>query len=201
MPVIGRPAPSFSLPDQHGVLRTLADQRGRWVVLYFYPKDDTPGCTVEACEFTASLADFRGLDAEVFGCSADSAASHAKFIAKHRLGITLLTDADRKVMKAYGAYGKKTMYGRQVEGVIRSTVLIAPDGKVAHHWATVRAAGHAQEVRTKLAELSGAPAAVPVERAVRKAPKKIARATKQAAKKPATRKAPAGNRKPARRSR
>jgi peroxiredoxin Q/BCP len=186
MLAIGRSAPAFTLPDQDGRSVALSDLRGRWVVLYFYPRDDTPGCTVEACEFTAQLPDFRDLDAEVFGCSADSAASHTKFISRHRLGITLLTDAGRKVMKAYGAYGKKMLYGKQVEGVIRSTVLVAPDGKVAHHWATVRAAGHAAQVRAKLAELSGVPAVAPgkakpgkktAKKTVKKTAKKAARKT------------------------
>ncbi len=193
MPEVGRLAPSFSLPDQHGGIQSLADQRGRWVVLYFYPKDDTPGCTVEACEFTAKLPDFRRVDAEVFGCSADSAAAHTKFIAKHRLGITLLTDADRKVMKAYGAFGKKMLYGKQVQGVIRSTALIAPNGQIAHHWASVRAAGHAEQVLAKIAELSGAPTAARKEKtakAQQETPKKklakkpAKKAAKKVAKKP-----------------
>lgn len=195
MPTVGRPAPSFSLPDQDGNAVTLADLRGRWVVLYFYPKDDTPGCTVEACEFTALLPDFGGLDAVVLGCSADSAAAHTKFIAKHRLGIRLLTDADRAVMRAYGAYGEKLLYGKPVVGVIRSTVLIAPDGTVAHQWPTVRAAGHAEQVRATLAALQGgAPAGKPAgkkpvskpagKKVVKKAAKKPAKkAAKQAAKK------------------
>jgi peroxiredoxin Q/BCP len=164
-------------------------------VLYFYPRDDTPGCTVEACEFTAQLPDFEQLDAVVLGCSADGAAAHRKFIDKHDLAITLLTDADKKVMQAYRAFGKKMMYGKQVEGVIRSTVLIAPDGKVAHHWATVRAAGHAEQVRSKLAELSGLPG--PADGSAKSAKKKAARkaskattATRKVAK-TAARKAPA----------
>jgi peroxiredoxin Q/BCP len=170
----GTKAPAFTLPDQNGKTVALKDLAGRWVVLYFYPKDDTPGCTVEACEFTAALSEFRGLDAEVFGCSADGASAHTQFIAKHKLGINLLTDADRKVMEAYGAYGKKLMYGKPVVGVIRSTVLISPDGLVAHHWATVKAAGHAEQVREKLAELQGgAPvaAAKPAAKAKKPAPK------------------------------
>jgi thioredoxin-dependent peroxiredoxin len=178
---LGTKAPPFQLPDQDGKTVALKDLAGRWVVLYFYPKDDTPGCTVEACEFTASLPHFRDLDAMVFGCSADGASAHTKFIAKHKLGISLLTDADRAVMKAYGAFGKKLLYGKPVEGVIRSTVLIAPDGTVAHHWATVKAAGHAEAVRAKLAELQGADAAP-----------KAAKKTKSAApKKPAAKKASA----------
>lgn len=152
----GTPAPPFRLPDQDGKPVALHELRGRWTVLYFYPKDDTPGCTVEACEFTAALPAFRGLEAEVFGCSADGSSAHQRFIAKHDLGIRLLTDADRAVMKQYGAWGRKVLYGKEVEGVIRSTVLIAPDGTVAHHWPTVRAEGHAEQVRAKLAELQGA---------------------------------------------
>jgi peroxiredoxin Q/BCP len=151
----GSVAPAFALPDQEGNTVALPDLRGRWVVLYFYPKDDTPGCTVEACEFTAAKAAFADLDAVVLGCSADSAAAHQKFIAKHRLGITLLTDADRKVMQAYGAWGKKVLYGKETVGVIRSTVLVAPDGRIAHRWAGVKAAGHAEHVRARLAQLQG----------------------------------------------
>ncbi len=179
---VGTKAPAFTLPDQNGKAVALKDLAGRWVVLYFYPKDDTPGCTVEACEFTAALPAFRGLDAEVFGCSADGASAHTKFIAKHKLGIKLLTDADRKVMDAYGAYGKKLMYGKPVVGVIRSTVLISPDGLVAHHWATVKAAGHAEQVREKLAELQGGAPVVAAK------PAKKAAAKKPAAKKPAAKK-------------
>ena len=156
---VGQPAPSFSLPDQNGNPVALSELRGRWTVLYFYPKDDTPGCTVEACEFTAAMPDFRGLDAEVLGCSADGAAAHTKFIAKYNLGIRLLTDADKSVMQAYDAYGEKMLYGKPVVGVKRSTVLIAPDGTVAHHWTSVKAAGHAEQVRSKLVELRGGAAA------------------------------------------
>lgn len=194
MLTIGSPAPAFTLPDQDGKAVALKDLRGRWVVLYFYPKDDTPGCTVEACEFTAALPAFGGLDAEVFGCSADGAAAHTKFVAKYKLGIKLLTDADRSVMKTYGAFGSKLMYGKKVEGVIRSTVLIAPDGTVAHHWATVKAAGHAEQVRGKLAELQGgggAAAAAPAKKPAAKKPtakkpvKAAAKKAAPAAKKPA----------------
>lgn len=151
----GSVAPLFQLPDQDGQTVALTDLRGRWVVLYFYPKDDTPGCTIEACEFTAARSAFDGLDAIVLGCSADAVVSHRRFIDKHRLGVRLLTDADHSVMKAYGAWGKKTLYGREFLGVLRSTVIIAPDGTLAHHWATVKAQGHAQQVRSKLAELQG----------------------------------------------
>jgi peroxiredoxin Q/BCP len=151
----GAAAPPFRLPDHDGQPVALRDLRGRWVVLYFYPRDDTPGCTVEACEFTAALPALRALDAVVYGCSADGMAAHQRFREKHQLAVGLLTDADREVMTAYGAWGKKVMYGREVEGVIRSTVLIAPDGRIAHHWPNVRAAGHAEQVRARLAELQG----------------------------------------------
>ena len=153
---VGKPAPDFELPDQDGVSVSLAGLVGSWVVLYFYPRDDTPGCTTEACEFTASLADFKGLDAVVLGCSPDSPTRHQKFIAKHDLGIRLLADESREVLRRYGAWGAKKMYGRTTEGVIRSTVLIDPVGRVAHHWAKVKAAGHADQVKQRLTELRGA---------------------------------------------
>ena len=150
---VGKKAPTFTLPDQNDQPVATADLAGKWAVLYFYPKDDTPGCTTEACEFTSHLQEFEGLSARVLGVSPDSTASHREFIAKHRLAIDLLSDPDRQVLEQYGAWGEKTMYGKKVEGVIRSTVLIDPTGKVAHHWANVKAAGHAEAVRQRLAEL------------------------------------------------
>lgn len=153
---VGAPAPAFSLPDQDGATVSLESLAGNWVVLYFYPKDDTPGCTTEACEFTATITDFSGLDAVVLGCSPDSPASHRKFIAKHGLKVRLLSDPERTVLSAYGAFGEKKMYGKPVVGVIRSTVIIDPAGKVAAHWPTVKAAGHAATVAARLRELRGA---------------------------------------------
>jgi thioredoxin-dependent peroxiredoxin len=150
----GTKAPAFTLPDQDGKPVKLADLKGRWVVLYFYPKDDTPGCTTEACDFTAGIKGFEGMQATVLGCSGDSAQSHQKFIAKYKLKVTLLSDPEHEVMEKYGAWGEKVLYGRKSVGVIRSTVLIDPAGKVAHHWAKVRSAGHAEAVRAKLAELA-----------------------------------------------
>jgi peroxiredoxin Q/BCP len=155
---IGNKAPAFALPDQDGNQVKLSDFGGRWVALYFYPKDDTPGCTTEACEFTDGIKAFEKFDAVVLGCSADTPESHRKFIAKHGLKLRLLSDADRAVMKAYGAWGEKTSYGRTTMGVIRSTVLIDPKGVVAYHWPNVKAAGHAEKVREKLAELRAAKA-------------------------------------------
>jgi peroxiredoxin Q/BCP len=150
---VGAKAPGFTLPDQDGRAVSLAEFAGSWVVLYFYPKDDTPGCTTEACEFTAGIAAFEGFDAVVLGCSADSPESHRKFIAKYALKVRLLSDPDHAVMRAYGAWGEKSMYGRTSMGVIRSTVLVDPQGSVAFHWPNVKAAGHADKVRAKLAEL------------------------------------------------
>ena len=156
--VVGRKAPAFALPDQDGQTVKLSDLKGRWVVLYFYPKDDTPGCTTEACDFTAGIKGFEKVDATVLGCSADSAESHRKFIAKYKLKIRLLTDADHGTMTAYGAWGEKNLYGRKSMGVIRSTVIIDPQGVLAHHYPKVKAAGHVDAVRDKLAELRAASA-------------------------------------------
>jgi peroxiredoxin Q/BCP len=152
---VGAEAPAFELPDQDGVAVSLPSLRGSWVVLYFYPKDDTPGCTTEACEFSEGIEAFRELDAVVLGCSPDSPQKHRAFIAKHGLAVRLLSDPDHAVMEAYGAWGAKSMYGRTTMGVIRWTVLIDPSGRVAFHWPKVKAAGHAEKVREKLAELQG----------------------------------------------
>ena len=151
--LVGKKAPAFALPDQDGNTVKLTDFAGKWLVLYFYPKDDTPGCTTEACEFTAGLRGFEKLDAAVLGCSPDKPERHKKFIAKYELGFPLLSDESRATLAKYGAWGTKSMYGRTMEGVIRSTVIVAPDGKVAEHWGRVKAAGHAEQVRAKLAEL------------------------------------------------
>lgn len=150
---IGKPAPKFTLQDENGTKAALSDLAGQWVVLYFYPKDDTPGCTTEACEFTSGLPKFDKLDAVVLGCSRDSPETHRKFIAKYKLKVKLLSDPEHAVMEKYGAWGEKNNYGKKTMGVIRSTVIIDPAGRVAHHWPTVRAAGHAEQVREKLAEL------------------------------------------------
>ena len=153
--IAGSKAPAFTLPDEDDRSVRLADFRGRWVVLYFYPKDDTPGCTTEACEFTDGIKKFDKLGATVLGVSPDSPESHRKFISKHGLGLTLLSDPGHRVMEKYGAWGVKKMYGRESMGVIRSTFLIDPKGRLAHIWPRVKAAGHAEKVREKLAELSG----------------------------------------------
>ena len=133
----GRKAPSFTLPDADGRSVSLADFKGQDVVVYFYPRDDTPGCTKEACGFRDHWKDLQKAGVVVLGVSADSGESHKKFAAKYRLPFTLLTDRDRKVMTAWGAYGDKMMYGKKTKGVIRSTVWVGPDGTVRKHWARV----------------------------------------------------------------
>lgn len=133
----GKTAPAFNLPDAGGNQVALKDLRGRHVIVYFYPRDDTPGCTKEACAFRDLSKDLERLDAVVIGISPDGAESHRKFASKYGLPFTLLSDSDRKVMSRYGAYGEKMMYGKKTMGVIRSTVWIGPDGKVRKHWKRV----------------------------------------------------------------
>ena len=142
----GDQAPQFTLADSQGERVSLSDFAGRHVVLYFYPADDTPGCTKEACGFRDAWDDLRALGVEVLGVSGDDAESHRRFAAKYRLPFTLLSDPGHEVMRAYGAYGEKTMYGKKVVGVIRSTVWIGPDGRI-RHWARVsNAATHPEKV-------------------------------------------------------
>jgi peroxiredoxin Q/BCP len=149
----GEKAPAFTLTDAAGGKVSLRDFAGKHVILYFYPQDDTPGCTKEACGFRDAWGDLRELGAAVLGVSADDADSHERFAAKYRLPFTLLSDPDRTVMRAYGAYGEKTLYGKKVVGVIRSTVWIGPDGRVRRHWARVaNAAEHPAKVVAALRE-------------------------------------------------
>jgi peroxiredoxin Q/BCP len=147
----GEVAPDFTLPDGAGKKVSLSDFRGRDVILYFYPKDDTPGCTKEACGFRDAWSDLEERGAVVLGVSADDVPSHTRFAAKYRLPFTLLSDPDHKVMRQYGAYGEKTLYGRKTVGVIRSTVWIGPDGRVRRHWGRVsNAAEHPAKVLAAL---------------------------------------------------
>jgi peroxiredoxin Q/BCP len=136
----GKAAPAFALEDAGGKKVSLADFTGKNVILYFYPRDDTPGCTKEACGFRDDWKEIQKLNAVVLGVSADRAESHRKFAAKYKLPFPLLSDPDRKVMEKYGAYGEKMMYGKKTVGVIRSTVWIGPNGKVKKHWARVASA-------------------------------------------------------------
>jgi len=147
---IGDKAPAFCLPNQDEEEVCLRDLQGSWVVLYFYPKDNTPGCTTEACEFTAALPDFSGLGASIFGVSPDSPKKHRNFIEKKALGITLLADEAKEVCEAYGVWQLKKFMGREYMGVVRSTFIINPDGKIAAVWEKVRVKGHVEAVREKL---------------------------------------------------
>ncbi|MGE0432130.1 MAG: thioredoxin-dependent thiol peroxidase [Planctomycetota bacterium] len=156
MPEPGTKAPAFSLPDQTGKKVALKDFAGKWLVFYSYPKDDTPGCTVEAIEFTGLIDTFHKQDAEVVGISPDSESSHVKFCDKHSLKLTLLSDPDHKVLEKYGFWGTKMLYGKESVGVIRRTLIIDPSGKVAHVWRSVKTAGHAEKVLERLTELQAA---------------------------------------------
>ena len=151
---VGQKAPEFCLPNSDEVEICLKDLKGKWVVLYFYPKDNTPGCTTEALDFTAHLEEFEKLGAIVIGISPDSCASHKRFIEKKELKVTLLCDSEKEVLRAYGAWGKKKMYGKEYEGVIRTTYLIDPEGNVAAVWPKVRVKGHVEAVLQKLKELT-----------------------------------------------
>lgn len=143
----GKAAPLFTLKDQDGEKVALKDLKGHTVVVYFYPKDDTPGCTKEACGFRDLWGEISATGAVVLGISPDDVASHRSFASKYDLPFTLLADPDRKVMEKYGAWGEKTLYGKKTVGVIRSTVLVGADGKVKKHWKRVsRAADHPAKV-------------------------------------------------------
>jgi peroxiredoxin Q/BCP len=153
MPPIGSKAPDFALPDQEGTVRSLAEYAGRYTLVYFYPKDDTPGCTKEACSIRDALPDFKGLDAVVLGVSPDSVASHRKFAEKYGLPFNLLSDEEREAVNAYGVWGKKKFMGREYEGVLRTSFLIAPDGTIARIYESVKPETHAADVLADLAAL------------------------------------------------
>ncbi|MGB3563527.1 MAG: thioredoxin-dependent thiol peroxidase [Thermoanaerobaculia bacterium] len=143
----GKAAPAFTLPDQNGDKVSLEDFRGEDVIVYFYPRDDTPGCTKEACGFRDLWQDIRREGATVLGISPDGPESHQKFVGKYGLPLTLLSDPGKKVMAEYGAWGEKMMYGKKTTGVIRSTVWVGADGKVKKHWRRVaKAADHPAKV-------------------------------------------------------
>lgn len=143
----GKAAPAFTLVNQDGEKISLKELRGQNVIVYFYPRDDTPGCTKEACGFRDFNKEIQALDTVILGVSPDSPESHQRFIDKYSLNFDLLSDPDRKVMGRYEAFGEKKMYGKTVQGVIRSTVWIGPDGKVKKHWRRVpKAADHPEKV-------------------------------------------------------
>ncbi|KGM48319.1 thioredoxin-dependent thiol peroxidase [Pseudooceanicola atlanticus] len=146
MPATGDTAPDFTLPQDGGDPVTLSDLRPAPVVLFFYPKDDTPGCTTENKDFTAMGADFEAAGAKILGVSKDSVEKHAKFRTKHDLATTLLSDAEGDVCERYGVWGEKKMYGKTFMGITRATFLIDGEGRIAKVWPKVKVAGHAEEV-------------------------------------------------------
>jgi len=146
-------APDFTLPADDGSQVTLSGLRGSYVVLYFYPKDDTSGCTVEALDFTALLPEFKAAGAHVFGLSPDGVDKHCKFKQKHALSVPLLADEDKVALQAYGVWGEKSMYGRKYMGVERSTFLIDPNGHISEIWRNVKVPNHAKNVLTTLKSL------------------------------------------------
>ncbi|MHA7634162.1 thioredoxin-dependent thiol peroxidase [Corallococcus sp. M7] len=195
MPQAGDKAPGFSLPDQSGATVSLSQFKGRHVVLYFYPKDATPGCTTEACDFRDEHSALVKAGAVVLGVSPDSVASHQKFATKQGLPFSLLADPDHALADAYGVWGEKSLYGRKFMGLIRATFLIGPDAKVVRVWPKVKVAGHVAEVLATLQGGSSSDAAPAPKKAPAKAPaaKKApaAEAKPETVKKPAAKKAPA----------
>lgn len=143
----GDKAPNFCLPDQNGKKICLDDYKEKWVVLYFYPKDDTSGCTMEANDFSGAIKDFEKLHAVILGVSPDSTNSHQKFCSKYDLKITLLSDPEHIVLEKYGVWQIKKMYGKEYYGVVRSTFVNNPDGKIEHVWRKVKVEGHVEEVK------------------------------------------------------
>lgn len=153
---VGDGAPDFCLPDKDRRTVCLHDFKGTWVALYVYPRDNTSGCTREALAFTQAHEEFAQLNAVVIGVSADSVESHAKFVEKHQLTVTLLSDATHKVLEQYGVWQRKRLYGKEFWGTVRSTFLISPEGKIAEIWRTVKVEGHADAVKRRLTELQAA---------------------------------------------
>lgn len=146
----GEKAPEFKAEASDGKTHTLKDFRGKWVVLYFYPKDDTPGCTREACSFRDNFKRIESLGAVVLGCSADDLKSHDKFITKYNLPFTLLSDPDHKIAQSYDVWKEKNMYGKKVMGIERSTFLISPDGMIHKAWPKVKVETHVDEILDEL---------------------------------------------------
>jgi len=148
--LMGKEAPAFCLPDPECRKTCLEEFRGKWAVLYFYPKDNTPGCTLEALQFNKEMAVFEGSDATIIGVSPDSPESHQNFKEKHHLGFILLSDADHRVLKAYGVWEPKMLFGKELFGVVRSTFLIDPRGKIVDVWRRVKVPGHSAAVLVAL---------------------------------------------------
>jgi thioredoxin-dependent peroxiredoxin len=136
----------FKLPDQNGNIQTLSQYKGKWIVLYFYPKDDTPGCTKEACNFRDSIQELKNLGVVIFGVSKDSVSSHKKFADKYHLNFPILSDENKEVIKSYNAWGKKKFLGKEFEGILRISYLIDPDGKIIKVYQNVNPSVHAGEI-------------------------------------------------------
>ena len=156
IPKVGQLAPDFELTDDEGRSHRLSDRRGHYTVVYFYPEDDTPGCTKEACSFRDAHTSFGDADTEVWGVSPQGPASKAAFRAKYGLPFTLLADEGHAVADLYGSWGEKQNYGRTYQGILRNSFLVGPDGKVVHAWTRVRPEGHAAEVLEALKEARAA---------------------------------------------
>lgn len=150
---LGQKAPEFCLPNQDDVEICLRDLKGKWIVLYFYPRDNTPGCTTEACEFTEAMPDFSDLNGVILGVSADSTKKHRNFIEKKELGITLLSDESTNMMQEYGVWQLKKNYGKEYMGIVRTTLIIDPDGVVQALWEKVRVKEHVAKVKEELERL------------------------------------------------
>ncbi|HUK39099.1 MAG TPA: peroxiredoxin [Methanomicrobiales archaeon] len=149
-PFVGKPAPPFCLPDAGGKEVCLESFRGKWVVLYFYPRDNTPGCTLEAIQFSKALEEFASLGAQVIGVSTDSPESHVKFAERHDLTVLLLSDTDHRVIGAYDAWKPKSFMGKEFLGTERDTFLVDPEGKIVEVWRKVSVKGHAEAVKDAL---------------------------------------------------
>lgn len=147
------PAKDFELPDQNGKIHRLSDYKGKWVILYFYPKDDTPGCTKEACNFRDSIDKFTKLGVVILGVSKDSIASHKKFADKYHLNFTILSDESKDIIKAYKSWGVKKFMGREFEGTIRNTYLINPKGEIVKFYEKVNPLTHSEQILKDLSEL------------------------------------------------
>jgi len=150
---IGQKAPEFCLPNQDDVEICSRDLKGKWIVLYFYPRDNTPGCTTEACEFTEAEPAFDNLDAIILGVSADTTKKHRNFIEKQKLGITLLSDESTEMMQEFGVWQMKKNYGKEYMGIVRTTLIIDPEGVIAEIWNNVRVKEHVAKVQARLSEL------------------------------------------------
>ena len=149
----GQSVPQFSLPDQNGKIHNINDYKDQWVILYFYPKDLTPGCTTEACNFQEALPDFNAIDAVIFGISKDSPEQHKKFVSKYNLQFNLLSDEHSDVCEKFGVWQKKSNYGKEYMGIVRSTFLVNPEGKIARVYPKVNVKEHHQEILNDLKTL------------------------------------------------